>query len=303
MDQIIDISQDGRHLSRDRGFLTVSEGGTPVARVPLDQVAAVLAHAHGTTWSNSLLAALAEQGTPVVFCGPNHKPAGLLWPAEGHHQQGARIRAQRSAPVPLVKRAWKAIVIAKIGMQAAALQAIGQPAAPLCMMMRRVQSGDTGNLEAQAARIYWPSMMGPDFRRDSNGSGANALLNYGYTVLRAATARAVAGAGLHPAIGIFHANGGNAFALADDLMEPFRPFVDLTVREITQKEGTDITPAAKAALARLIALDLVLTGETTPLSTALVRLASSLARSFETRRLALALPDPPPAELLRSLGS
>jgi CRISP-associated protein Cas1 len=222
---------------------------------------------------------------------------------EGHHQQGARIRAQWSASAPFVKRAWKAVVIAKIGMQAAALDAIGQPPAPLHMMMRRVQSGDTGNTEAQAARHYWPLMMGPEFRRDTNSGGINAMLNYGYTVLRAATARAVAGVGLHPAIGIFHANGSNAFALADDLMEPFRPLVDLTVRNITLADGPDVTPAAKTALARLIALDLPFAGETTPVATALVRLASSLAQSFETRRLALALPDPPPVEALQSLGS
>jgi CRISPR-associated protein Cas1 len=303
MDQIIDITQDGRHLARDRGFLTVSAGNTTVARVPLDQVAAVLAHAHGITWSNSLLAALADQGTPVVICGSNHRPQGVLWPMEGHHQQGARIRAQWSASVPFVKRAWKAVVIAKIRMQAAALEAIGQPPAPLRMMMRRVQSGDTGNTEAQAARYYWPLMMGPEFRRDTNGSGVNAMLNYGYTVLRAATARAVAGAGLHPAIGIFHANGSNAFALADDLMEPFRPLVDLTVRTIACTEGHDVTPAAKAALARLIVLDIPFAGETTPVATAIVRLAASLAHSFETRHLALALPDPPPVEVLQSLGS
>jgi CRISPR-associated protein Cas1 len=303
MDQIIDITQDGRHLARDRGFLTVSAGNTTVARVPLDQVAAVLAHAHGITWSNSLLAALADQGTPVVICGSNHRPQGVLWPMEGHHQQGARIRAQWSASVPFVKRAWKAVVIAKIRMQAAALEAIGQPPAPLRMMMRRVQSGDTGNTEAQAARHYWPLMMGPEFRRDTNGSGVNAMLNYGYTVLRAATARAVAGAGLHPAIGIFHANGSNAFALADDLMEPFRPLVDLTVRTIACTEGHDVTPAAKAALARLIVLDIPFAGETTPVATAIVRLAASLAHSFETRHLALALPDPPPVEVLQSLGS
>jgi len=222
---------------------------------------------------------------------------------EGHHQQGARIRAQWSASAPFVKRAWKAIVVAKIGMQAAALEAIGHPPAPLRMMMRRVQSGDTGNTEAQAARHYWPLMMGPNFRRDTNGSGANALLNYGYTILRAATARAVAGAGLHPAIGIFHSNGSNAFALADDLMEPFRPLVDLTVRKITMTDGPDVTPAAKASLAQLIALDLPFPGETSPLATALTRLASSLAQSFETRRLLLVLPGTPPVKALQSLGS
>jgi CRISPR-associated protein Cas1 len=303
MDQIIDITQDGRHLARDRGFLIVNEGNTTVARVPLDQVAAVLAHAHGITWTNSLLAALANQGTPVVICGSNHRPQGVLWPMEGYHRQGARVRAQWSASAPFVKRAWKAIVIAKIGMQAAALEAIGHPPAPLRMMMRRVQSGDAGNTEAQAARYYWPLMMGASFRRDANGSGANLLPNYGYTILCAATARAVAGAGLHPAIGIFHTNGTNAFALADDLMEPFRPLVDLTVRRIVMTDGPDVTPAAKSVLARLIAFDMPFPGETSPLATALTRLASSLGQSFETRRLLLALPGPPPVEALQSLGS
>lgn len=302
MDQIIDLTQDGRHLARDRGFLTVTEGGKPVARVPLDQIAAVLAHAHGITWSNSLLSALAEQGTPIVICGPNHRPTGILWPIEGHHQQGARIRAQWSAPLPLVKRTWKTIVIAKIGMQAAALESTGQSSAPLRMMMRRVQSGDKGNLEAQAARLYWPMLMGSDFRRDKNGNGVNALLNYGYTILRSMTARAIAGAGLHPTIGVFHANGGNTFALADDLMEPFRPLVDMTVRTIFERDGDAVTPTAKAALAKLISLDLRLGGEITPLSTALFRLASSLARSFESRRLALAMPEPPSADHFRALG-
>lgn len=302
MDQIIDISQSGRHLSRDRGFLLVQENGQTLGRVPLDQIAAVIVHAHGVTWTNSILVELAERGAPVVFCAANHQPRALLLPIEGHHAQGARMRAQWTASEPLRKQAWKRVVIAKIKMQAAALAAIGQPSAPVHFIARNVQSGDSTNAEAQAARLYWPMLLGPDFRRDPERSDVNGLLNYGYTVLRAAMARAIAAAGLHPTIGIFHSNRSNAFALADDLMEPFRPLVDLTARTILTQSGPEVTSTAKQAFARLIALDLPLTGETSPVSVALTRLATSLAQSFETRKLALALPEPPDATLLKGLG-
>lgn len=302
MDQIIDISQEGRHLSRERGFLKVEADGVLLGRVPLDQIAAVIVHTHGITWSNSLLVELAERGAPVILCAANHQPRAVLCALEGHHAQNARMRAQWDAPAPLIKQAWKQVVIAKIKMQAAALAAIGQPPARLEQIARGVQSGDSGNAEAQAARAYWPLMMGQDFRRDTDLPDINALLNYGYTVLRAATARAVTAAGLHPTIGLFHSNRANAFALADDLMEPFRPLVDLTARAIAMCDGAEVTSDAKRRMAELIALDLPLTGETSPVSVALSRLAVSLAQSFEAKRLALALPTPPAPLVLAGLG-
>ncbi len=302
MDQIIDISQEGRHLSRERGFLKVEAEGVLLGRVPLDQIAAVIVHTHGITWSNSLLVELAERGAPVILCAANHQPRAVLCALEGHHAQNARMRAQWDAPAPLPKQAWKQVVIAKIKMQAAALAAIGQPPARLEQIARGVQSGDSGNAEAQAARAYWPLMMGQEFRRDTDLPDINALLNYGYTVLRAATARAVTAAGLHPTIGLFHSNRANAFTLADDLMEPFRPLVDLTARAIAMRDGAEVTSDAKRRMAELIALDLPLTGETSPVSVALSRLAVSLAQSFETKRLALALPTPPAPLVLAGLG-
>lgn len=302
VDQIVDISQDGRHLSRDRGFLKVEADGAILGRVALDQITAVIAHSHGITWSNSLLVELADRGIPVVLCAANHQPRAMICPIDGHHMQNARMRAQWDAPQPLVKQAWKQIVVAKIRMQAAALAAIGQPPAPLDHIARSVQSGDTGNAEAQAARLYWPMIMGKTFRRDATLPDINALLNYGYTVLRAATARAVVAAGLHPTIGLFHSNRSNAFALADDLMEPFRPLVDLTARALADAHGPMVTTDAKRRMADLIALDLPLTGETSPVSIALSRLATSLGQSFETRRLALILPDPPTPSVLAGLG-
>ncbi len=302
LDQIIDIATDGRHLSRASGFLKVSEGKTEIGRTPLDQIAGVIVHAHGITWSTSLLTELADRGVPVVLCGSNHAPRAVLMPLEGHHAQGGRIRAQWQARLPLMKQAWKQVVTAKVEMQAATLEAMGESGAPLRMMVRKITSGDSTNIEAQAARYYWPRMMGEDFRRDTNASDVNALLNYGYTVLRAATARAVVAAGLHPSIGIHHSNRGNAFALADDLMEPFRPLVDCAARHLATDKGTQIDTAAKQALARLIATDLPLGDGVTPTSVALAKLATSLGQGFETGKLALVLPSPPDAFTLAGLG-
>lgn len=303
MDRIVDIASDGRHLSKERGFLKVSEDGDEIGRIPLDEISGVIVHAHGTTWSTSLLTELAERGAPVVLCAANHTPRSVLMPLEGHHAQGKRLRAQWQAKTPLTKQAWKQIVLAKITMQAAVLDAFGEASAHLLMLKRKVTSGDTTNVEAQAARHYWPRLMGSDFRRDRDASDINALLNYGYTVLRAATARAVVAAGLHPSIGLHHANRGNAFALADDLMEPYRPLVDCAAREIAQSRGPKVDTEAKQALARLIALDLPLGEGLTPVSVALARLATSLGQSFETGKLALTLPTPPDALTLSGLGS
>lgn len=303
MDQIVDIATDGRHLSRDRGFLKVSEGPEEIGRIPLDQIAGVIVHAHGTTWSNSLLTELADRGAPVVLCGTNHAPRSVLLPLDGHHAQGARLRAQWQAKASLMKQAWKQVVISKITMQAAALEAVGEAHAPVAMLTRKVASGDSSNVEAQAARYYWPRMMGEDFRRDRNAPDLNALLNYGYTVLRAATARAVVAAGLHPTIGLHHSNRGNAFALADDVMEPFRPLVDCAVRGLAERNGDQVDTEAKQSLARLIALDMPLGDGVTPVSVALCKLATSLGQSFETGTLNLALPRPPDALTLTGLGA
>ncbi|HWW63160.1 MAG TPA: type II CRISPR-associated endonuclease Cas1 [Sphingomonadaceae bacterium] len=294
MDRIVDIATDGRHLSLYRGFLVVEEQREEVGRIALDDVHAVIVHAHGTTWSANLVAALAERGAPVVFCGSNHSPVAVTLPIEGHHAQNARFRAQWDASKPLCKQLWRRIVTAKITMQGSLLSArgiAGADAFPL--IARRVKSGDSDNLEAQAARRYWPLLMGAEFRRNRDSPGANALLNYGYAVIRATVARAVVAAGLHPTIGINHANRGNAFVLADDLVEPFRPLVDALVVAMVAQGLDTLDPKRKRQFARLIAFDLRIGGEASPMSIAAVRLAQSLARAFETGRPSLAIFDPP----------
>jgi CRISPR-associated protein Cas1 len=288
--RIVEIAEDGRHISADRGFLVVSQSGDEVGRVPLDDVMALVVNAHGATFSNNLFRALAERGALAVLCGPNHAPYAWVWPLAGHHQQGARLNAQVQATKPLGKRLWQGIVRAKIEQQGAVLSALSRNAAGFRLLARQVASGDPENLEAQAARKYWPLMFGDDFRRDRNQAGLNGLLNYGYTVLRSATARAVCAAGLHPTIGLHHRNRGNEMALVDDLMEPFRPVVDLMVARLKGLGIEEVTREAKHDLARLTAMDMRTDKGRTPLGACVERLALSIARSFQEGRPDLDLP-------------
>jgi CRISP-associated protein Cas1 len=302
MERIVDIATDSQHLSAYRGFLVVSKDREEIGRIPLDDVAAVIIHAHGVTWSTNLVVALAERGALMVLCGSNHAPVAVCMPLDGHHGQNARMRAQWETGKPLAKQLWREVVIGKIRWQAAVLESRGVPADAFEMLARRVRSGDPDNVEAQAARRYWPLLMGEDFRRDRAAGGVNGLLNYGYTILRSLLARSVVAAGLHPSVGIHHANRGNAFALADDLIEPFRPLVDTMAVLLKARGCLEVTPEAKRAFAGLIAVDLPGETGTTTVSGAAVRLAQSLCRCFETGKSSeLSLPRPPSSLELVSL--
>ncbi len=289
--RVVEIASEGRHLARDRGLMTVSRNGVEDGRVPLDDIGVLLCNARGLTYSNGLLVELARRGAAVVLCGANYLPVAWLWPVEGHHVQALRMRRQLEASLPLRKRLWQATVRAKIGQQRLTLEMLGKPDGGLGDLARRVKSGDTDNAEAQAARRYWPLLFGPDFHRERFGGMPNPLLNYGYTVLRAATARAVVAAGLHPSLGVHHHNRYDAMCLADDLMEPFRPVVDYAAARLVESGCEEVTPEAKQALAGVLAADMSTERGTTPLETCLERAAQSLAQSFEDGRAALAFPE------------
>jgi len=290
--RVIEIASDGRHLAISRGFMTISVDGKEIGRVPLDDIAVVLCHAHGLTYSNNLIVALTERGAAMVICGPNHMPVAWMWPLEGHHIQSLRMRHQVDAGESVRKRLWQALVKAKVLQQGAVLQRLGRAHEPFDHFARQVRSGDPDNIEAQAARRYWPLLMGRDFRRDRTAGGANALLNYGYTVLRAGVARAVACAGLHPSIGLHHSNRSNPMCLVDDLMEPFRPLTDFLVARLVARGESEVTPAAKAILASVLSLDMTTRLGTTPVASCVERMILSIATSFETGRPKLDVPEP-----------
>jgi len=288
--RVVEIAEDGRHLARHRGFLTVNVSGAEIGRIPLDDIAAVIASAHGTTYSNNLLVALAERGTPLVVCGSNHRPAAFLWAADSHHEQAGRMADQAGASLPLKKRLWAQLVVAKIEGQKATLEAVGAVHEGFALLARKVRSGDPDNVEAQAARRYWPLLFGKDFRRDRAAGETNAMLNYCYTVLRAGTARAIMAAGLHPSLGLAHRQRGNSFALADDFMEPFRPLADLLVHELVGDGQSELNGDTKSRLARILITDMSTTEGTSPVGLCLERLALSAARCFAGEAQKLDLP-------------
>lgn len=288
--RIVEIAGEGRYLHVDRGFLVVEHRGAEVGRVPLDDIAGLIANAHGMTYSNNLLVALAERACPLVVCGRNHAPVALLWPLEAHHRQGGRMDAQLSASLPLRKRLWKQLVQSKLDMQAATLGAYGQPEAPLRKLVAKVRSGDPGNLEGVGARRYWGLLFGKKFRRDQQADGVNSLLNYGYTVLRATVARHLIATGLHPGLPLHHANDLNAMRLVDDLMEPFRPLVDAQVRQLVDLGLYDVTAETKRELALLMSRSIPTPEGLSPIANAIERLCLSLAQVFEGGRSNLSLP-------------
>jgi CRISPR-associated protein Cas1 len=301
--RIVEIAQDNRRLSVERGFLVIRDDVQELGRIPLDDIAAVVGNAHGITYTNNVLVALAERKVPLVITAANHMPIAFLWPIEGHHAQAGRTDAQLAVTLPLKKRLWSQIVKSKLQQQASVLEACGESPTLITALIGKIRVGDPDNIEAQAARRYWGRVLGEGFRRDQDGDGINGLLNYGYALLRSATARAVLAAGLHPSLGLFHSNQQNAMRLVDDLMEPFRPFVDWRVRELRRAGNEQLNPETKRALAHGLYFDLDTLAGRTPLMVCIQKLATSLTQAYSGKNEQLDLPLPTPALLLTASES
>jgi CRISPR-associated protein Cas1 len=288
--RVVEIAREGAHLSVERGFLRVSESGTEVGRVAIGDIGALIVRGYGATISLNLCSRLSAAGIPVVLCDPSQSPDTVIWPIQGNFEQGRRMQAQADASRPLRKRLWRDLVIAKIRAQADVLNSNGKQSERLRQLARAVKSGDPENTEAQAARYYWPTLFGDAFRRSDSGEPTNSLLNYGYTVLRAAAARSILAAGLHPSLSLHHESRGDALRLADDLMEPFRPFVDLIAANRVARNQLELNPEAKSALASVLTLDLTGPRGARTVQQSLDALASSLAGVFMSESRSLDLP-------------
>jgi CRISPR-associated protein Cas1 len=275
-----------------RGFMVVESTAKDckeLGRIPLDDIGAVIANAYGLSYTNNLLVALAERGAPFVLCGSNHNVVGMLFSVDGNHQQAKRFDAQISAGKPIKNRLWADIVKSKLAWQAAVLDRTGSPSAPLKSLLGKVKSGDPDNIEAQGARRYWTLLFGKAFRRDKEAHGINAMLNYGYTILRATTARAVVAAGLHPTLGLHHSNESNPMRLVDDLMEPFRPIIDFKVWQLSKNSELTVNADVKRKIALTMFVDIQTNGGISPLSVCIQNTATSLAHTFlgESKKLNL----------------
>jgi CRISPR-associated protein Cas1 len=257
--------------------------------LPIEDVAWVVIDTPQVTLSTALIAACMDAGMAIITTDQTHTPSGMLLPFHRHHRQAEIAALQVGISAPLKKRLWQNIVQAKIANQAAVLTGIGQNAAALLAMTRLVGSGDPDNTEARAARAYWPKLF-TDFVRDDSSDKRNGLLNYGYAVVRSAVARALVAAGLLPAFGVNHASVTNAFNLADDLVEPFRPFVDRLVWQLSD-QGRDkrgqTTVEQRRSLASIPTEETRLGSETVTLLVAAERAAESLVRAMECNSAAL----------------
>jgi CRISPR-associated protein Cas1 len=302
--RIIEISDPLASLSMSRGFLIVKINANEKARIALEDIGILILNATGATITTNLLNSLLEAGAMIVVLGKNYLPSGIFYPTNPHYLHKQKINLQIESSKPLEKRLWQQVVKAKILNQAAILSYFsGEDEKQLFELAKKVSSGDKENLEAQAARKYWQKLFGTDFRRNFEKPGINSILNYGYAVLRAATARAIFASGLHPAIGIFHSNQENAFCLVDDLMEPFRPIVDFVAKKIVDenKEITELTPEIKRNLTKVLSLDLSTSAGITPISNCLTKLCQSFVRSLENGEASLDFPlSPLPSELIIS---
>jgi CRISP-associated protein Cas1 len=286
----IDISNGPTRLKIEHDQLVIIREDQEVGRVPCEDIGVLLVDQQATTYTHSVLTRLVEHGGVVVLCGQDHLPCGLVLPMNANELVTQRQRLQLDCSQPTKKRLWQQIVKAKIAAQARNVPIGSEVRDRLLELSKRVRSGDPENLEAQAARFYWPAFFGDGFRREQGGAWPNPLLNYGYMVMRAAVARALAGAGLNPCFGLHHSNRGNAFCLADDLVELLRPLVDREVYPLLSSEKNEITQDNKRILLNLLAEEVKLGDVSGPLMVQLHRLASSLVDCYQGSREELEIP-------------
>ncbi len=263
--------------------------------VPVEDIGFVVLENQQIIATMPLLNALNENNVVTICCDKNHMPNAIMQPLASHSTHSEILTAQINSSVPLKKQLWKKVVEAKISNQAALLAKFDKENEnKLFRISKEVKSGDSENREGQAARIYWSSLFDEiEFQRERFGSQPNSILNYGYAILRAAVARSLVGSGLLCAIGIHHHNRYNAFCLADDMIEPFRPCIDEIVY-LFHKENPDkleLTTEVKRQLLNVLTIDVGFKGMKTPLVNALSRTTASLMRSFINSKNELELPE------------
>lgn len=293
-ERVLDFSLGKAHLCVRYEQLVVQREGVPDLPVPLSETAVVVLASRRVTCTLPALDGLMRHGAAVVVCDESMLPSGLMLPLASHHQQTQRMIAQATASRPLRKRLWRQIVRAKVRAQGAMLEVVRGDDGGLYELARSVRSGDPENVEGQAAQRYWPLLFDdPRFRRRRDAPDQNRLLNYGYAVLRAAVGRAVCAAGLHPSLGVHHHGRANAYCLADDLMEPYRPLIDGEVREIAAESGPDtaLDGAVKERLVGVLHERLEDAGERRTVLEWIGRSAASLARCVCGEEEAVFFPD------------
>jgi CRISPR-associated protein Cas1 len=252
--------------------------------VAIEDIGVIVLENQQITITNGLLEKLIHNNVALINCDQYHLPIGLLMPLNGHTEQSERFKNQINASAPLKKNLWQQTISAKIINQAGLLKEKGIPCRKMELWAKEVTSGDALNHESRAAVYYWPNLIKiENFTRGQKGIAPNNLLNYGYAILRAITARAIVSSGMLPTLGIFHRNKYNAYCLADDIMEPYRPYVDLIVCHIMETEDTfeELTIDIKKQLLSIASIDVFIDGKNSPLMVAMSRTTHSLHECFD----------------------
>lgn len=299
------------HLYKKNEQLCVSmnkanetEDETKVVTIPIEDIGVVVLEHKQITLSHALIDALLQNNAALITCDDKHMPSGLMFPLAVHHTQTEKFKAQIDASEPLKKQLWQQTVSAKLANQGNLLKTLSLNPYPkqrqsqlsdaadwLISFSKEVKSGDGDNHEARGAAIYWQNIFPPEikFRRERFGEAPNNLLNYGYSILRAVVARGLVGSGALPTLGIFHRNKYNAFCLADDIMEPYRPYIDKIVYRIltSGEDWSELTPSIKKHFLGIPALDIIIENEQSPLMVGLQRTTAGLMKCYqgETRKM------------------
>ncbi len=292
----LEFSTAGTRLSVRYDQLVVDRPNKPLTSIPIAEIGVVILDEQQCSITQPVLAKLSGSGVCILTCDRTHLPVGITLPIKAHSSLVAVQKTQLEATTPAKKNLWREIVRAKIRAQGHVLFEFTDTDSGIGALAKRVLSGDTTNVEAQAARRYWRKLFGIHFRRDRDSDGINALLNYGYAVLRGMVARSLVASGLLSSVGLHHHNRSNAFCLADDIMEPFRPFVDRRIKLIAGgwygniKDLTLNNKEVRAALLSLVSDTVRIGSYSRPLSLAVAISSSSLKRSFENKECELIFP-------------
>lgn len=278
-------------ISYKNGQLVVENHETgEQKKTPVEDLGIVIIENKQVSITVPAMNALSANNSAVIFCDSRHMPSSMLMSLNSNSVQGERYRDQVDASLPLKKGLWKQIVQMKIRNQSSLLTKLGFDGDRLKPFYANVKSGDADNREGIAAKIYWDELFGDVFFRSRTGPDPNALLNYGYSILRAAMARAIIGSGLSPSFGLFHKNRYNAFPLADDLMEPYRPYVDAVVFQLILEDKKELDTEAKQRLLRVLFVDTIFKDCSRPMEIGLSMTSASLARCFSGEGRELVLP-------------
>ena len=258
---------------------------------PIEDIGCVILENLQTSISLPLLNELVKNNVAVILCDNKQMPTAMLQPLDANTTQAESIKSQLAVSDPMKKQVWKQIIEAKIKNQSLLLTKLGLNGAALKPLYMAVRNGDTDNREGIAAKVYWNLLFGGNFKREREGPVPNAMLNYGYSILRAATARALLGSGLLPNLGVFHKSRYNAFPLADDVMEPYRPYVDEIVYQLFRDGHHEVNKTTKELILRVLNCDVKIGSKTRPLQVALTFTSASLMKYYSLEAKKLTLPE------------